>query len=215
MAEGQLPAGLDQAIPSIRRWSQAALPQPLSESDLARLLTCGPDGTGIGTRNYAVLMLLARLGLRAKEGARLHLTDIDWATGSLLIRSSQTHPERRLPLAQDVGDALRAYLRTARPLSAVRDILLEHTAPYPPLPAAAAITRIVQRLLSKAGIVRQSSGAHLFRHTAATQRVNRGGSFKAGADIWGHPQLLTTGSYATLDLSTLAEVTLPWPGGVQ
>ena len=215
VAEGQLPDGLAQAIPTIRRWRHAALPQQLSEDDITRVLTSCQDGTAIGTRNYAVLVLLARSGLRAKEVARLQLDDVDWTTGNLLIRSSKTHTERLLPLAQDVGDAVLAYLRTARPPSTTRDIFLEHTAPYSPLQTASAITKLVQRLLSKAGIVRRSSGAHLFRHTAASQMVNQGVSFKAVADILGHQQLITTGIYAKLDLPTLAEVTVPWPGGAQ
>lgn len=215
VAEGQLPDGLAQAIPTIRRWRHAALPQHLSTSDIARLLTVCQDGTAIGARNYAVLLLLARLGLRAKEVARLHLDDVDWTTGSLLIRSSKTHTERVLPLAQDVGDAVLAYLRTARPSSTTRDIFLEHTAPYASLQTASAITKIVQRLLPKAGIIRRSGGAHLFRHTAASQMVNQGVSFKAVADILGHQQLSTTGIYAKLDLPTLAAVTLPWPGGTE
>jgi site-specific recombinase XerD len=214
-AEGQLPDGFAQAIPTIRRWRHAALPQHLSASDIMHLLTTCQDGTAIGTRNYAVLLLLARLGVRAKEVARLQLDDVDWATGSLLIRSSKTHTERLLPLAQDVGEAVLTYLRTARPSSPTRDIFLAHTAPYAPLQTASAITKIVPRLLAKTGIVRRSSGAHLFRHTAASQMVNHGVSFKAVADILGHQQLSTTEIYAKLDPPTLAAVTLPWPGGAE
>jgi len=117
VTEGQLPDGLEYAIPPIPRWTHAALPHHLNESEISRLLTVCQDGTAIGSRNYAIVLLLARLGLRAKEVARLQLADVGWTTGSLLIRSSKTHTERLLPLAQDVGDALVAYLRTARTIN--------------------------------------------------------------------------------------------------
>ena len=102
----------------------------------------------------------------------MQLDDVDWTTGSLLIRSSKTHTERLLPLAQDVGEAVLAYLRTARPPSTTRDIFLEHTAPYSPLQTASAITKIVQRLLCKAGIVRRSAGAQ--RKVAQSNRSRSG-----------------------------------------
>jgi site-specific recombinase XerD len=213
VVQNRLPAGLDMAIPTVRRWSHAALPQHLTETDIIRLLTCCADGTARGTRNSAILLLLSRLGLRAKEVASLQLSDVDWVHGSLLIRSSKTHAERLLPLAQDVGEALLADLRTGRPATLSRHLFLAHTAPYLPLHTASAITKIVKRLLAKAGIARQSSGAHLFRHTVATQLVTRGASFKDVADVWGHQTLQTTGLYAKLDLAALAQVALPWPGG--
>jgi site-specific recombinase XerD len=186
----------------------------LSDTDISRMLQCCANGTASGTRDYAILLLLSRLGLRAKEVASLQLHDVDWANGSLLIRTSKTHAERLLPLAQDVGEALLAYLRAGRPVTSFRHFFLAHTAPYRPLQTASAITKIVKRLLAKAGIARQSSGAHLFRHTVATQLVNRGASFKDVADVLGHHTLQTTGLYAKLDLAALAQVALPWPGGM-
>jgi integrase/recombinase XerD len=113
------------------------------------------------------------------------------------------------------GQALLAYLRHGRPATPCRELFLEHTAPYHPLQTASAITKVVKRLLPKAGIARRSSGAHLFRHTVATQMVRRGASFKAVADVLGHQSLQTTGLYAKLDLAALAQVALPWPGGAQ
>jgi site-specific recombinase XerD len=212
VVQNRLPAGLDMAIPTIRRWSHEELPQHLSETDIMRVLTCCADGTARGTRNYAIL-LLSRLGLRAKEIANLQLHDVDWVNGSLLIRSRKTHAERLLPLAQDVGDALLAYLRIGRPATLSRHLFLAHTAPYRPLHTASAMTKIVKRLLAKAGIARQSPGAHLFRHAVATQLVNRGASFKDVADVLGHHTLQTTGLSSKLDLAALAQVALPWPGG--
>jgi site-specific recombinase XerD len=213
VVQNRLPAGLDRAIPTVRRWSHAALPQHLSDTEINQMLQCCADGTASGARNSAILLLLSRLGLRAKEVANLQLHDVDWIHGSLLIHSSKTHAERLLPLAQDVGEALLAYLRTGRPTTSSRHLFLAHMAPYRPLQTASAITKIVKRLLAKAGLVRQSSGAHLFRHTVATQLVNRGASFKDVADVLGHRTLQTTSLYAKLDLAALAQVALPWPGG--
>jgi site-specific recombinase XerD len=215
VSQGQLSAGLETAIPNIPRWSQAALPQRLSEAEIDRLLKICTDRTAIGRRNHAILMLLSRLGLRAKEIAGMQLDDLDWVNGSLLIHSTKTRSERILPMAQDVGDSLVSYLRYSRPATPHRRIFLDHTAPFQPLQTASAITHIVQRLLKKAGIERQSSGAHLFRHTAASQMVNRGASFKEVADVLGHQSLQTTGIYAKLDLAALSETALPWPGGAQ
>ncbi len=149
------------------------------------------------------------------EVARLQFDDIDWFQGSILIRAGKSHRDRLLPLPEDVGQALLDYLRGNRPVTPHRELFLGHYAPYRPLRTASAITHVVQRLLKRAGIERRSSGAHLFRHTAASQMINRGASFKEIADILGHRSLQTTGIYAKLDLEALSRVALPWPGGAQ
>ncbi|MCI0418821.1 MAG: site-specific integrase, partial [Acidobacteria bacterium] len=198
VSQGRLSAGLELAIPPIRRWSQSALPQRLSETEINRLLTFCADQTATGRRNYAILSLLSRLGLRAKEVARLQLNDIDWVNGSILVRSSKTHCQRLLPLPQDVGEALLSYLRNGRPQTTDREVFLTALPPYRSLKTSAAISVTVKRLMARAGIKRQSAGAHLLRHSAATRMVNRGASFKEVADVLGHQQLQTTGIYAKL-----------------
>ncbi len=215
VSQGRLSAGLELAIPPVRRWSQSVLPQRLSETEINRLLTICTDQTATGRRNYAMLLLLSRLGLRAKEVAGLQLNDIDWVNGSLLVRSSKTHCQRLLPLPQDVGEALLSYLQSGRPEITAREIFLSAIAPYRPLKTSATVSVTVKRLMVRAGIKRPYSGAHLLRHTAATQMVNRGASFKEVADVLGHQQLQTTGIYAKLDLAALSAVALPWPGGAQ
>lgn len=215
ISQGKLNVGMNAAIPTVRRWSHAALPDRLSECEIKQFFFFCLDGSALGRRNFAILMLLSRLGLRAKEVARLQLNDIDWFNGSLLVRAGKTHSERTLPIGQDVGEALLDYVRQGRPNTPHRDIFIEHRAPFRPLQTASAISHIVKRLMVKAGMKRQSSGAHLFRHTAATQMVNRGVSFKEVADVLGHQKLQTTTIYAKLELTALAEVAMPWPGGVQ
>jgi site-specific recombinase XerD len=213
VSQGFIAPGLELAIPQIRHWLQAALPQRLTELELERLCVAASDGTAIGRRNYAIIQLLAKLGLRANEVARLRLEDVDWSNGFLLIRAPKSHRERSLPLRQEVGEVLVSYLKFGRPGTTYREVFLRHAPSVCPLKTPSAITKIVKRLLVKAGIERRSSGAHLLRHTAATRMVNQGATFKDVADVLGHQSLQTTAIYAKLDLARLAEVALPWPGG--
>lgn len=215
VSKGVIASGLELAIPQIRHWSQAALPQRLSELEIEHLCANSNNGTAIGRRNHAIVLLLAKLGLRANEVARLQLEDVDWSNGCLLVRADKSHRHRTLPLRQEVGEALLSYLQQGRPITEHRDIFLRHAPSVCPLKTPSAITKIVKRLLAKAGIERRSSGAHLLRHTAATRMVNQGATFKDVADVLGHQSLKTTAIYAKLDLTTLAEVALPWPGGEQ
>ena len=215
VSQGFIAPGLELAIPKIRHWSQAALPQRLTELEVERLCATSSDGTAIGCRNYAIILLLAKLGLRANEVARLQLEDVDWNNGCLLIRAPKSHRERSLPLRQEVGEALVSYLQGGRPITTHREFFLRHAPSVCPLETPSAITKIVKRLLVKAGIERRSSGAHLLRHTAATRMVNQGATFKDVADVLGHQSLQTTAIYAKLDLARLAQVALPWPGGEQ
>ena len=134
-------------------------------------------------------MLLARLGLRAHDVASLRLEDLDWC------------------------ESRAAYVRHGRPTTTNRLVFLHCRAPFAPFAGAAATSRIATRALIRAGVtVRPRLGAHIFRHTAASQMVNRGASFKVVADILGHQSLQTTGTYAKLDLEVLGVVALPWGG---
>jgi integrase len=215
IGRGEVPGGLEAAVPRLRQYQQAALPHHLSEAQMARVLESCASRTPVGRRDYAILLILARLGLRAKEVARLALEDIDWVEGHVVIRAGKTRQERRLPLAKDVGQAVIAYLKHGRPSSPHRLVFLERRAPFGPLRTASAITHIVQRALARAGVEAPSGGAHLFRHSAATHMVRRGASFKQVADVLGHQALQTTRIYAKLDLAALSQVAQPWPGGEQ
>jgi len=215
ISRGVLRPGLETVVPKIRSWPQAALPQQLSETEINRLLQMCVDDTRKGRRNHAVLMLLSRFGLRAQEVASLQLSDIDWTNGSVLIRSRKTHCERVLPLPKDLAESLLGYLRKGRPHTVHREVFIQPVAPFDPIKPDA-VTKLVARLLSKAGIQRRAACcAHLFRHTIATQMVNRGVSFKDIADLLGHQTLQTTAIYARLNLTTLSQIALPWPGGEQ
>jgi site-specific recombinase XerD len=207
---GVLPSGVDGAVPSMRQWRQASLPPALSDKDVQRVLASVDTMSVAGARDRAVLLLLTRLGLRASDVAALTVDAIDWRNGHLRLAPGKNRRERLLPLPVDVGTALVAVLRS-RPPTAPRGVLfLRARPPVRPL-SAAAVTGIAQRALRRADLTVPRFGAHVFRHTVATQWVQRGVSMKTVADLLGHADLETTAIYAKLDVATLATVALPWP----
>jgi site-specific recombinase XerD len=173
------------------------------------------DATSVaGVRDRAVLLLLTRLGLRASDVAALTVDAIDWRNGHLRLAPGKNRRERLLPLPVEVGTALVAVLRS-RPPTAPRGVLfLRARPPVRPL-SAGTVTGIAQRALRRADLTVPQFGAHVFRHTVATQWVQRGISMKTVADLLGHADLETTTIYAKLDVATLATVALPWPGGAR
>jgi site-specific recombinase XerD len=210
---GEVAPGLEAAVPTPRQWMHATLPCRLTVEEVERALTTCTSGSPKALRNHAILLLLARLGVRAHEVAALCLEDINWYEGWVRIRPGKTHHERVLPLIQEVGDALAAYLQHGRPSTTSRHLFLYCRAPFRPLTDATAISRMATRTLMRAGLTSSSRlGAHTFRHTAASQMVNQGASFKDVADVLGHHSLQTTGIYAKLDVTALAAVALPWMG---
>jgi len=210
---GAVRRGLDGAVPAIRRWKHASLPRHLTAEQTEDVLGRCDEGTLIGKRDRAILLLLVRLGLRAGEVAGLTLDDIDWRHGHLLVRATKSRRERKLPLPDEVGRAIVSYLRCERPhRSHNRAVFAQGRSPFEPLKVWG-VTDVAQRALAKAGLTMTRPGAHVLRHTAATHMVRRGASLKEVADVLGHASLQTTGIYAKLDLETLARVAMPWPGG--
>jgi site-specific recombinase XerD len=209
ISENLVSPALQNAIPGRKRYPQAP-PQRLSEAELTHLLSAANDGSAIGKRNFAILMLLSQLGLRAGEVRCLQLGDIDWRAGSILIRAGKTHSQRRLPLPRAVAKAILSYICDVRPKSLYREIFLDISAPFHPLQKSPAITSIVKCMLKRIGLERHRSGAHLLRHSMATNLVNRGASFLEIADLLGHNSLRSTGAYAKLDFQKLAAISLPW-----
>jgi len=212
---GLIPPHLQYAVPRVRQWAHAALPRFLMTEDLNRVLALPTYSTAKGLRDRAMLLLLARLGLRAGEVARLELDDIDWRGGSILIRAGKTRRERILPLPQDAGEALVGYVKEGRPASRHRRIFLNLCPPHEPLASSVVLTGIAQAALRQAGITSHRPGAYVFRHTIAAHMVWRGTTFKEVADILGHRSLESTTVYAKLDLASLAQVAIAWPGGVE
>jgi site-specific recombinase XerD len=212
-AAGLVPAHLEYAIPRVRQWTHAALPRFLTTNDLDRVLAVPLEPTPKGLRDRAMLLLLARLGLRAGEVVRLQLDDIDWRAGSVLIRAGKTRRERVLPLPQNAGEAMVRYLKEGRPTSPHRQIFLNLCPPHEPLASSVVLTGIAQSVLRHAGVPSHRPGAYVFRHTIATHMVWRGTTFKEIADVLGHRSLVSTAIYAKLDLPSLAQVSIAWPGG--
>jgi len=214
ITQGDVPAHLLAAVPSLPRFRPDGIPHHLSEDEIGRVIAVCCDKTALGLRDQTIITLLARMGLRAGEVARLCLNDIDWTEGRLTIRAGKTKRERVLPLPNDIGRCIVRYLKRARPLSDHRSLFVRHRAPFTPL-TPFTVSWIAGSRLKQAGIRATRFGSHIFRHSAATQMVRRGASFKEVADILGHQRLQTTNIYAKLDLANLQPVALPWPGGEQ
>jgi integrase/recombinase XerD len=213
--QGLVSDGLLGAVPAVLTRRHSTIPRAIAATDVERVISSCEEGSAYGLREKAIVLLLARLGLRAGEVMRLRLEDIDWVRGCVHVPAGKTHRERSLPLAQEVGEIVAAYLRYARPASVHRELFLRWRPPFSPLQSSTSIGTLIRKLLHRAGIRVYRSGAHTLRHSLATGLVCNGVSFKLVADVLGHHSLATTEIYAKLDLGSLSRVALPWPGGVQ
>lgn len=199
---------LSAATLVIRSPQPSRLPVGVSRDEVAALLAGCDRGTSAGLRDYAVLLLLARLGLRAIEVARLRLDDIDWHRGEILVRGKGNRDER-LPLPGEVGEAVVAYLQEARPTGAgFREVFAADRAPLRPL-TREAVGGIVERACDRAGQAR--FGAHRLRHTLGEQMVAAAVPLDAIGQVLRHASALTTAGYARVDVTALRELAQPWP----
>ncbi|WP_157997307.1 tyrosine-type recombinase/integrase, partial [Rhizobium favelukesii] len=208
VAIGQCPIGRQYAVPSFASWQLATTPRFLGQSDIDRLLaTCDGESR---LRDRAVMLLLARLGLRASEVANLTFCDIDWKNGRITL-VGKARREERLPLPQDVGDAILAYIERARPRIATTRVFLTDIAPIRPL-SRIAVKCIVRRTLDRAGIESVHRGAHVLRHSAATAMLRDGASLAGVGAVLRHRSPSTTALYAKVDIGLLSEIAQPWGG---
>lgn len=205
--EGLVPVALAGAAPSAAGWSGAALPKGLSSGVVQRLLGSCDRRQPKGRRDHAIMVLLARLGLRAAEVAMLRLDDFDWRAGEILIRGKGGHVER-LPLPPDVGDAVAGYLRRGRPMSSQREVFLRVHAPIRGL-RPSGVSAVVREACIRAGI--EPVGPHRLRHTAGTELLRAGASLPEVAQVLRHRSASTTAIYAKVDHLALRELALPWP----
>ncbi|MBN1628754.1 MAG: tyrosine-type recombinase/integrase [Thermoleophilia bacterium] len=210
VATGQCPTRLKEAIPPVANWRLSALPRYLPPSDIDRILASCPTGTPLGLRDRAILLLFCRLGLRAHEVMNLRLGDLEWSEGSLVVAGKGGRRDR-LPLPQEVGDAILAYLKWGRPPTDTEILFLRARAPRAPFSASTALSGIARRALRRAQVKAPTAGAHLFRHSAATEMLRQGSSLEAIAQILRHRSLETTAHYAKVDLVLLREIAQPWP----
>lgn len=207
LVEGVITVPLAGAVPGVARWSGAGLPRGLAGAEVAALLGSCDRRRAIGRRDYAILVLLARLGLRAAEVAALRLDDIDWQAGEIVVRG-KGRTEDRLPLPADVGAAIAAYLRD-RPRRPEREVFLRMCAPLRGL-APQGVSEVVRAASERAGL--GSFGAHRLRHTAGTDMLRAGASLPEVAQVLRHRSVATTAVYAKVDHLALRLLATPWPG---
>ena len=211
--QGQCSPSLVQAVPTVAHWKHSNLPKYLPAAKVEALInSCDTAPNGI--RDRAILLLLARLGLRAGDIMRLSINDIDWQQGSLRV-CGKGRREAKLPLPQDVGDALLKYLNEVRPKVPIARIFLRSLAPCQPfVESSTGISTIVRRALVRAGIHdAPSQGAHMLRHSAATAWLRSGTPLAAIGAVLRHRSIDTTAQYAKVDVPSLKQVAQPWPGG--
>lgn len=207
---GETVVDLSLAVPTIRQWRQASVHAFLLPEEVEQVLRACDQTTPVGRRDHAVLLLLARLGLRAGEVLGLELGDIQWRTGEILVRGKGRVLER-LPLLADIGESLALYVQKDRSHSTSRRVFLRTRAPRVGLTTQTAVGAIARRALARAGLRPSLCGAHLFRYSLATTMIRRGASMSEIGEILRHRSPDTTAIYAKVDFETLRAVTLPWP----
>jgi integrase/recombinase XerD len=208
--EGLVTPGLQNAVPAVAGWRGGGLPKALPDGQVAALLASCDRETATGRRDFAVLTLLARLGLRACEASALELGDIDWRAGTVTVRGKGRRDEQ-LPLLSDVGGALAGYLRGGRPAGgACRRVFLLSRAPGGGM-SDSAVKAVVRNACRRAGL--PEAGAHRLRHSAATGMLRAGAPLAEIGQVLRHRSLSTTAIYAKVDHGALAQLVMPWPGG--
>ena len=207
----ETPRDLSAAVPSMRTYRLAGVPTHLSPEDIDRVLATPARSTTRGRRDYAILVLLARLGLRASEVMTLELGDLRWRTGEIVVRGKGPRVDH-LPLLADVGRAVAAYLKHDRGTSTSRRVFLRLIPPRIGLTRPCAVDHIVRLALSRAGIPpRPRHVAHLFRHSLATRMIRHGASIPEIAEVLRHRAQSSTMIYAKVSLEALRTVARPWP----
>ncbi|MGH3452006.1 MAG: tyrosine-type recombinase/integrase [Haloechinothrix sp.] len=208
---GRTPLPLATAVPPVAGWRDTGVPVAITANDVQRLLDSCDRTSPVGIRDHAILMLVARLGLRSAEVARLELAGIDWRSGQIAVQGKGRR-EDHLPLPRDVGEALAAYLARARPATELRQVFLPCKAPVrgirPDL-----VSDVTRRACDRAGLPRV--GAHRLRHALATELLRRGAALVEVSQVLRHRDLATTAIYAKVDVDKLRRVALPWPGAVR
>jgi integrase/recombinase XerD len=211
---GQVTLDLTAAVPIVANWSMASIPRAIAPEQTKQLLASIDRRTAVGRRDYAILVLLARLGLRAGEVASLELNDIDWSAGQLSVRTKAGR-RSEMPLPADVGSAIAAHLRRGRPQCSSRRVFLRDRAPFRGFQGAGGVTAIVRRRLKRARISAPTCGAHQFRHGLASDMLRQGASLAEIGAVLGHRHPDTTRIYTKIDLKALRGLAQPWPEAVR
>jgi site-specific recombinase XerD len=208
--EGRCRTGLDNVVPTYANWRLADMPRYLTAEQVNRLIAACDGEALTRRRDRAIILLLARLGLRAGDVAQLRLVDVEWETGSLRVCGKSRY-EVRLPLPQEVGDAIAGYLE-CRPWTGPDDhVFLRTIAPCRPFRNGGGISSVVKRLMQRAGIVAPVKGSHVLRHTAATEMLRHGVPLEKIGLVLRHRGIDTTAYYAKADVALLKQIAQPWP----
>ena len=210
---GHIIVNLSTSVPSIRTWKFSSLPEFLQPKQIQQVLDSCDRSSSIGMRDYAVLMLLARLGLRAKEVATLTLNNIDWYTSRLIVNGKGRHQDS-LPLLTEVGSTLADYLEHGRPNTDSRRVFVRSLAPHIGLASSSGISMIAASAMIRAGINVRRKGTHIFRHSLAIQLLRAGASLTEIGRVLRHQNHDTTRIYAKVDINALRTLGSQWPGGV-
>jgi site-specific recombinase XerD len=212
LQRGAIQTDLARTLPGVASWKLSHLPKSLSPEQVERLLACCDRSSPTGKRDYVILLLLARLGLRGGEVVAMTLEDLDWERGEIVVRGKGQRLER-MPVPADVGAALAGYLCDVRPACTTRRVFIRMKAPLQGLAGPVAICCIVRRALQRAGLDPDFKGAHLLRHSLATNLLRRGASLGEIGQLLRHRQPTTTQIYAKVDITALRGIALPWPRG--
>ena len=210
LQHGEIDTDLAACVPTVANWRLATVPKYLAPQEVERLLGACARSTPTGRRNYAILVVLARLGLRAGEVVALELDDVDWRTGELTVRGKGLLRDRQ-PLLAEVGEALVSYVRHARPACSTRRLFVRVRAPYRGFASPAAVSTIVERTLERTGLHPPFKGAHLLRHSLATGLLRGGASLAEIGHILRHRSPASTEIYAKVDVAGLRALARPWP----
>jgi site-specific recombinase XerD len=210
---GQIAFDLPKIVFRVAHWRLSDVPRSLPGEQVERLLKSCDRSLAMGKRDYALLLLIARLGLRAGEVAAMTLEDLDWQAGEITVRGKGRRVDR-LPMLHDVGAALAAYLKDGRPCCATRLVFVGLRAPHRGFAGASTVSLIVKSSLRRAGLCPPLQGAHLLRHSLATEMLRQHASLGEIGQILRHRQLCTTEIYAKVDFEALRTLAQPWPGGV-
>ncbi len=208
--QGEIDSGLAECVPEVPSRKHKRIPSHLCRDELKHLLKCSKGNHPTKRRNYAILLLLARLGLRASEVATLTLDDIDWEHGELTIQG-KGNKQTQLPLLAELGKALVAYLKHGRPTCSSRRVFISARPPYRPFKNGSAVSTVVNRAVKRAGLNPQKKGAHLLRHTLATECLRKGATLTEVGEILRHESIDTTAIYAKVDFTRLRTLVMFWP----
>lgn len=209
---GEITTDLAACVPTVANWSLSTLPKFLQPGQVQQVLDHCDRHSALGLRNYAILVLLARLGLRACEVVAMTLDDIDWEGAHLMVRGKGGQ-RVQMPLSAEVGQAIAAYLRKGRPRCTSRRLFIREHAPRVGFANSCAVSTLVQRALADAGVDSPHTGAYVFRHSLATEMLRQGASLGEIGQLLRHAHPDTTQIYAKVDVCALRPLALRWPGG--